>query len=146
MNRDDQFEKRLQRQPLRKIPSAWREEILSAAERAAASRHSSPATRHPWLSTLNSQLSTLLWPCPQAWAGLAAVWLVILGASFATREAPAMTSRQITPPSPQVRELLKQQEQLLAELVGPLEKPEAGRPRPLAPQPRSQRRDEFLSA
>jgi len=105
-----------------------------------------PATRHPWLSTLNSQLSTLLWPCPQAWAGLAAVWLVILGANCAMREAPTMTSRQITPPSPQVRELLKRQEQLLAELVGPLEKPEAGRPGPLAPRPRSQRRDEFLNA
>ncbi|HEU0040516.1 MAG TPA: hypothetical protein VFR76_14720 [Verrucomicrobiae bacterium] len=146
MNRDDQFEKRLQRQPLREIPSAWREEILSAAERAAASRHSSPATRHSWLSTLNSQLSTLLWPCPQAWAGLAAVWLVILGVDYATQETPKMASRQITPPSSQVRQLLKQQEQLLAELVGPIEKPEVDRRRPLAPQPRSQYREEFLNA
>jgi len=98
-------------------------------------------------STLNRQPTSwwreLLWPCPQAWAGLAAVWLLVLGANFTTREAPTVTSRQVLP-SPQVRELLKQQEQLLAELVGPMEKPEADRPKPGAP--RSQRREEFLNA
>src|SRR5882762_6941989 len=138
MNCDDQFEKRLQRQLLREIPSAWREEIFSAAEHAAASRHLSPVPRHP------SWWRELFWPCPQAWAGLAVAWLVILGASYATREAPKMTSRHMTPPSSQVRELLKQQEQLLAELVGRTEKPEADRPKHGAP--RSQRREEFLNA
>jgi hypothetical protein len=140
MNRDDQFEKRLQRQPLREIPSAWRKEILSAAERAAASRHSSPVTRSsPWWREL-------FWPCPEAWAGLAAAWLVILGAGYATRESSTMTSRQTPPPSPQVRELLKQQGQLLAELVGRMEEPDADRPKRLAPQPRSQYREEFQNA
>lgn len=139
MNRDDQFEKRLQRQPLREIPSAWRKEILSAAEAAVASPHSSAASRS------SSWWRELFWPCPQAWAALAAVWLVILAASLVTRETPAMASRQITPPSPQVRELLKQQGQLLAELVGPIEKHDTDRLKPLAPQPRSQRREEFLN-
>lgn len=147
MNRNDQFEKRLQRQPPRQVPVEWRADILSSAQAAAASRHSTPVTRHSWLSTLNARLSTIFWPCPQAWAGLAAAWLVILGASFAAREAAPMSlSRQMTTPSPQVRELLKQQGQLLAELVGPLEKPEADRPKPLSPQPRSQYRIEFLNA
>ena len=141
MNGEDQFEKRLQRQPLREIPPEWRSEVLS---RARDADHSSRITRHSFLSTLNSQLSTLLWPCPQAWAGLAAVWLVILGANFATREGPTRTSRQMLPPSPQVRELLKRQGQLLAELVGPIEKPNSDRPRPGTP--RSQRREEFLNA
>ena len=138
MNRDDQFEKRLQRQPRREVPPAWREEILSAAEHAAASRRSSPATRHP------AWWRELFWPCPQAWAGLAAAWLVVLGASYATRETPKLSLRPITPPSPQIRELLKQQEQLLVELVGPIGKPDADRPKPGAP--RSQRRVEFLNA
>jgi hypothetical protein len=70
MNPDD-FEKRLQRQPLRKIPSEWRESILQEAKSAP---HSSPVIRHSFLSTLNSTLSTILWPNPKAWAGLAAVW------------------------------------------------------------------------
>lgn len=141
MNRDDQFEKRLQRQSLREIPSTWREEILAAAERPAVSRQSSSATHN------SSWWRELFWPCPQAWAGLAAAWVLILGAGFATREAAPMNlSRQMTPSSPQVRELLKQQGQLFAELVGPIEKPTADRPKPAAPQPRSQRREEFLNA
>jgi hypothetical protein len=141
MNRDDQFEKRLRRQPLREIPPAWREEVLAAAERAAASRHSSPVTPH------TSWWRELFWPCPRAWAGLAAAWLVILGASFAARDqSPAVEARRVPPPSPQLRQLLKQQEQLLAELVGPPESPEAHRSKPAAPQPRSQRREEFLNA
>jgi hypothetical protein len=87
----------------------------------------------------------LFWPCPQAWAGLTAAWLVILGANYATHEAPPATSRR-TPPSSQLRELLKQQEQLLAELVGPLEKPGAARPKAQSPRTRSQSREKFLTA
>src|ERR1041385_8337991 len=73
MNSDD-FEKRLQRQPLRELPQDWREKILQEAESA---RHSSSVIRHSFLSTINSGLSTLLWPNPKAWAGLAAVWVLI---------------------------------------------------------------------
>src|SRR5258708_31493262 len=61
MNSDD-FEKRLQRQPLRQVPREWRAEIVQGAE--AATRKSS------WLSLLTSYLSPLLWPHPKPWAGL----------------------------------------------------------------------------
>jgi hypothetical protein len=140
MNRDHQFEKRLQRQPLREIPSAWREEILSEAKRAVAVSRPSPAPRH------SSFWREFFWPCPQAWAGLAAIWLMILGVGYFTREETTIASREPSPPSSQVRELLKQQEQLLAELIGPMQTPEADRPKSLAPQPRSQCRREFLNA
>jgi hypothetical protein len=43
-----------------------------------------------------------------------------------------------------MRELLREQERLFAELVGPIEKPDADRPRGVAP--RSQRRETFLNA
>src|ERR1035441_6307492 len=82
MNTED-FEKRLARQPLRQVPGEWREEILSAARQVSLPEHATrntqqlPASRS-LLSTINYQLSTLLWPHPTAWAGLAAVWLVIL--------------------------------------------------------------------
>ena len=144
MNRDDQFEKRLQRQPLREIPTAWREEILAAAE---ASRGPTPVRAFNFTSILKRCLRELLWPVPQAWAGLAALWLVILGVNFATREPSSQNLvHRVPPPSPQLRQLLRQQEQLLAELVGPPEGPEAHRFKPAAPQPRSQRREEFLNA
>jgi len=72
--------------------------------------------------------------------------VLILGLNFAAREpSPAEVARETSPLSPQMREMLQQQEQLFAELVGPSEKPEA-RPKPAAPQPRSQRRDDFVNA
>ena len=148
----EDFEKRLQRQPLRQIPSEWRAEILSAARQASLAQHAPRTTQHAHrpaslLSTIHHQLSTLLWPHPVAWAGLAAVWLVILGLGYAMREpAPRAEVRYAAPPSPEMRAMLQPQAQLLAELVGPLEKPQAQRPRPAAPQPRSQRREEFLTA
>ena len=87
----------------------------------------------------------LLWPHPAAWAALAGVWLVLLAVHFAAPETPPRSVASQSPPSPQIRELLKQQEQLFAELVGPKENREAGRPKRVAPQPRSLRREEILN-
>jgi len=85
----------------------------------------------------------LLWPHPAAWAALAGVWLVILGVQIGSRESSPHDFTHQLPPSPQVRELLKQQQQLFAELVGPKANREADRPKSVAPQPRSQRCEEF---
>src|ERR1039457_4444776 len=106
MNTED-FEKRLQRQPLRQIPGEWREEILSAAREASLPEHAPRTTHHvpakaSLLSTLHHQLSTLLWPHPTAWAGLAAVWLVILGINLTTRDASQAVAKHVSPVSPQV--------------------------------------------
>ena len=46
MNNDEQFESRLQREPLRSVPPDWRAEILRAAREVTAPRHSSPASRN----------------------------------------------------------------------------------------------------
>jgi hypothetical protein len=146
MNGQDQFERRLQRLAPAKLPPSWRDEILEAARATAASpRPSATAPRLP--ASLGSRLAAWLWPHPTAWAGLAALWLLIAGLNLATREPSRLAvSRPARPPSPEMRELLKQQEQMFAELVGPMEKPEADRPRPAAPQPRSQRRPDFINA
>ncbi len=147
MNSEDPFEKRLQSQPVRTVPPSWREEILRTARAAAAPQPapvehnlSSPAILATWLRSL-------LWPHPRAWAGLAAVWLALFSLNLASREPSAqrMADRPVRP-SPQMRELLRQQEQLLAELVGPIGTVAAERPKPVAPQPRSQRRDELMNA
>jgi len=137
MNTDD-FEQRLQRQPLRQIPGEWRGEILSAAESAAATRHSPPVTQPSWLSTINHQLSTLLWPHPKAWAGLAAAWILIFAVDFSTRDTTPFVAEKTAPPSPEVIVELKQQQRMLAELIGAGQAREAEVPRFL-PQPRSER-------
>jgi hypothetical protein len=147
MNSPDEFEERLRRQSWRSVPPAWRDEILSAA-RAAVQNGSAPrAARLSWFSRVNAGLSALLWPNPKAWAGLAAVWLVVLGLSFASREPiPRAVAHETAPPSPQFRELLRQQEQMLAELVGPVEKPVADRPKSATPEPHSEREEGFAKA
>jgi hypothetical protein len=145
MNDFEQFEKRLQRQPLRQAPPAWREEIVSAARQAETPRHSSRVTFQSLLTALNSRLSALLWPHPRAWAGLAAVWVMICLLNFAYREdAPPASARRAVPPSPQMREMLRAQEQLLAELVE--EMPLVNRPKTAPPRPHSFYRNEFLNA
>jgi hypothetical protein len=139
MNMNDDFEKRLQRQPLRQIPAEWRAEILQAANSTAPSRHSTLDTRHTgWLSTLNSQLSTILWPHPKAWAGLAAVWIGIFALQFASRDTTQMVARNSVPPSPELIATLKSQEKLLAELLNDNSEVRiADRQKIFSPRPRS---------
>jgi hypothetical protein len=131
----DDFETRLQRQALRQIPAGWRDEILAAA----ASRHSSRVTRHSFLSTLNHQLSTILWPHPKAWAGLAAVWILILAVDFSIRDKSPVMAENSAPPSPEMVAELKQQQRMLVELIGARDPSDADRSKPLVPRPRTER-------
>jgi hypothetical protein len=128
----DDFEQKLQRQPLRQIPGGWRGEILSAAKSA-----SRPVPRDSFLSTLNHQLSTLLWPHPKAWAGLAAVWVLIFALDFSMRDKSPVVAEKSAPPSPEVIVELKQQQRMLAELIGARETHDAG-PQQFFPRPRSE--------
>jgi hypothetical protein len=136
----NEFEQKLQRQRLRQIPAGWRAEILAAAQPAA----SRPALRASVFSTINRLLSTLLWPHPKAWAGLAAVWIFIFALHFSMHDdAPAMAERA-TPPSPEVIVELKQQQRMLAELIGSTQTREAEPPRFL-PLPRSERVETLMT-
>jgi hypothetical protein len=146
MNSDD-FEQRLQRQPLRQVPAAWRTEILREGRRVAvpnfrdASMASLPVQL---LSTLNAQLKTLLWPNPLAWGGLAAVWALILALNVFTSDKPQATARQTAPPSPEMITALKEQRRELAQLVG-LDVPMVvAEPKSFLPRPRSERREGIM--
>jgi len=145
--KSDDFEKHLQRQPLRQVPAEWRDQVLSAARQAGRPRLASRAAGNGLravLSTLNSRLSTLLWPHPAAWAGLAAAWVVIVGLSFTTRDTERHVARGVSSPSPQVFMAFQEQQRLLNELVGPREIPTAERPKAAPPRPRSERRSALM--
>lgn len=135
----DQFERRLSRQPLRRVPAEWRAEILAAAREAQAVQPAERVTHRSWLSTLNSQLSTILWPCPKAWAGLAAVWILILAVNFSDRDRSRGLADNSAPPPPEMMAELKQQQRMLAELMGTRESNDAERPKSSAPRPHTER-------
>ena len=105
MNAD--FEKHLQRQPLRDLPRDWRAEIMAAASPAAGSRS----------STLVSRLSSWFRPCPRAWAGLGVAWLVILGLNLAAGKSPSPAANAIAPCSREALLELRQQQLMLAKLI-----------------------------
>lgn len=139
MNGEDQFERRLQSHPQRRIPTSWREEILNGA-RVAQARQAAALRGTPGTTDLVSWLKGWFWPAPRAWAGLAAVWLVVLGLELGSHDSSRIASaNRAMPASPQLREMLREQRELFAELAGSRQTSEGTKP---IPQPRSQRRDE----
>ncbi|HLX95277.1 MAG TPA: hypothetical protein VKU37_06000 [Verrucomicrobiae bacterium] len=142
MNHDD-FEKRLQRRPLRQVPAEWREEILATAGQGAKVERR--AQEQFGASSLVSRLSAILWPHPVAWAGLAAIWIFIFTVDFSMREnAPAVAEKYLPPPAEVIVEV-RQQQRLLVEMMGSGQKGEAEAPK-LLPLPRSERPFETLTA
>jgi hypothetical protein len=137
----DEFEQRVSRQPLRQIPAEWRGEILAAALTPATLR---PASRASLLSNIRAQLSAILWPCPEAWAGLAVIWIIVFALNYSMQDRVPVMAKKAPSPSPQMVAELKQQQQMFAELIGPAQLRDAERPK-LVPLPRSER-IEFMAA
>jgi hypothetical protein len=130
----NELEQKLSRQPARRIPAEWRAEILAAAELPFR-----PAPRTSFLSGLNQRLTMWLWPHPKAWAGLAAVWVLIFTVNFATRDhrQPAVEKSALS--SPETMAEVRQQKLLFAQLMDPDEARVAVPPRSFLPRPRSER-------
>ncbi len=132
---NDDFEQQLRRQSLRPIPTEWRAEVLVAMRAAQTTRPPAPS----WFSTFRHQLSTIFWPHPKAWTGLAAVWVFIFILNFSMRDKTPMITEKSEPPSPEVMVELRQQKRLLAELMGTLQPVDADRQKIFSPKPRSER-------
>jgi hypothetical protein len=134
----DDFEKKLQRQPLRKIPAAWRAEIVAAAT-SRTSKVEGRAQDELWLSTLGARLSSVFWPHPKAWTALAAIWIFIFALNFSMRDTSPRIAEKSAPPSPEMIVELKKQQRMFAELMGSRETPDADRQKIFSPKPRSER-------
>ena len=150
MNSD--FENRLRRQTLRAIPSEWRREILEAANRAAhadAGGRREPHSFHPptrnqgAFGTAAAGFHALssaarLWPGPRAWAALGAVWIAIGAANFSLLEKTEIAVRKPTPPAKEINVALREQQRMLADLIGQPGPALALPRRYVPPQPRSE--------
>lgn len=125
MNTEDDFEKRLRAQPLRQVPTEWRAQILRAA--AAEGEGSKPQRLpEPLGACIWAWVRGLFSPDGKAWAGLAAAWVVIVGLHLATHDSAVPMAGGLVRPSPQMREMLAQQARVMAELLGPVERPTPG--------------------
>ena len=143
----DDFEERLQRQSQREIPAGWREGILSAARNSTSSANPPHPEHHGLPATICHFLSTVRRPQRAAWGSLAAIWIVILALNISAREdSPrSKASRAFASLSPDTLQALKEQQLLLAELVGRPQPREVDRRKPAAPGPRSQRREDSVN-
>jgi hypothetical protein len=125
----DDFEKQLQKQPMRQVPGHWKGQILQAAK---AVERRGPKVEG---QIERSWIYQLLWPCPQAWGALAAVWVVVLFLN-ATSTEPRIQTATIPSEPREVRMALKQQLQFRAELMSVNDLPVAEPPKLSAPQSR----------
>ena len=87
----------------------------------------------------------LVWPCRHVWAGLSAVWLVILIVNVSMRDNEQSALAKSSP-TPELIMTFQQQERLMAELIEPREIRAAAPPKKSNPQPRSERHDEISRA
>lgn len=133
------FERRLKRQTLRSAPAGWRQDILSAASQAQPLRKSATIQKDSLFSVLNRRISSWLWPHPVAWAGLAAIWILIFAVNISIRDKTPMVVEKATPPSPEMLAELRQQQRMLVELIGVSDAGDADRPKVIGPAPRSER-------
>ena len=86
----EQFEQRLRRQPLTSVPPEWRAEILAAARARQPQSACRTAPASSARAAFRDRLAAWLWPHPKAWAGVAAVWIVIAILQFSLRDEPAV--------------------------------------------------------
>ena len=102
----NEFEKRIADTPTRRLPAAWRDDILAAA-RAELAPQPAPRTARPWWLGW-------LWPHPVAWGTLAAAWVVIFALHAAT---PAPSSSQTASASSDALNLIVKRQQEMAALL-----------------------------
>ena len=134
MNPDD-FEKSLQRQPLRQIPQEWRSEIL----RAANTKVAQPAIEEPRLPWLLRPWHELFWAARRVWLGFAVIWIAIVAINLADTETPGKAETAMKIPSDNILLTWQQQQRLLTELNNS-ESTDSDKPKVNAPKPRSERR------
>lgn len=134
MNSDD-FEKRLQSQPLRQVPPEWRAGILRTAAAADAQR---PVESSPSIG-LVKLWRELIWPVRRIWIAFVCVWVAIVAVNFADTDKPGQLEARVKIPPGNLITVWQRQQELLTEFNNP-ENADMDKPKPNLPRPRSDRR------
>lgn len=125
-----------QLQPSQLAQARWSRAILAAGQPGAVRRPTPAIVFREWWRDV-------IWPHRRIWAGLAAAWLIILAGNLSLPgHAPSLAGKS----APMSETILswRQQERLLAELIGPAESRATVPPKSFSPQPSSRRRIEIL--
>jgi hypothetical protein len=130
----DEFEHKLKRQPIRRIPADWRDDILQTAREQA-----SPAAERSRPALIRAALIAwreLIQPFRYAWTGMAALWMVfwVVNARLEITDSPTRSAIVTSAATDRIR-LFEEQRQVLVELTGridlsPVEPPQESRPKP----------------
>ena len=141
----DDFEKRLQQQAQRKIPAAWREEIISASRGASQTSAASIRSMPAIISFVLNLWRELICPARRVWAGLAAAWVVILVTNANLTGERPMASVESSTSSAELWLLFKERTLLVAEQSVTVESRPVKLPAATPPRPRSQGKSNLMA-
>ena len=117
-----------------------RQEVVEVA--ADVNRRKQPVCELTFAAALANAIRLsfleLIWPCRRTWTALAAVWILIFIFNFSQRDKLELAARKLPPPSPEAVMAWRQQERLLAELIGSSGTGDAKQRKIFLPQPRSE--------
>ncbi len=119
-----------------KLDAIRREVLAECAQTGPSveSRQSPPAFS---FSSLASKLwCELILPCRRIWAGMAAVWMLILGLHLAAGigQISGITVNQVSKPGPEIVAAMRERRELMAQLLDPFTSLPVARPK--VPGPR----------
>ena len=117
--------------------------IRQSAVAAVYDRRSFPSTTIA-ATILNNIWRELILPSRRIWAGLAAVWILILAVNFSLRDHSQTVMAKV--PSPEMVSTFREQEELLTELIGPADPPVAEPQKPYVPRPSTRRFPDVVTA
>jgi hypothetical protein len=80
----------------------------------------------------------LIFPCRRTWATLAVVWMALFIFNVSQRDKSELAARKLPPPSPEAIMAWRQQERLLAELIGPSVPGDVEQRKIFLPKPRTE--------
>jgi hypothetical protein len=119
---------------------AIRREVVEVA--ADVNRRKQPVRELIFAATLANAIRLsfleLVWPCRRTWTALTAVWVLIFIFNVSQRDKSELAARKLPPPSPEAIMAWRQQEKLLAELIGPSAPGDAERRKIFLPKPRTE--------